>query len=237
MLDMDISQEDARMPVLARLFPTTPPAWPTARGLCTLLALLALAGCSARPLHEQQPPSLPGGGTYTWEAGGIEPLPGVATPQESRMNPDSIRAAIDNGLTNRGYEPRPEGEATWRVSYRSIQQTRDEKLVPNDRLLEPRLSCDRHDCRVTHQFVHFGPPLYAENPVIAVKEDIVQVQIHDMKSGHLIWQGYVATEPDAEGRPDEETMRKKINKLMRQLPGVRPRTAKADTTPAAAAPQ
>jgi hypothetical protein len=216
------------MPVPTLLFPT-------ARGLLPALALLVLAGCSARPLHEEQPPALPGGGTYTWDSGNVEPLPGVAAPPAGTMDAASIRAAIDNGLGNRGYEQRPEAEAAWRISYRSGQETRKEKLVPRDRLLEPRMSCDLHDCRISHAFVHFGPPRYAENPEFAITENIVQVQIHEMKSGHLIWQGRVASELDAQGRPDEETLRKKMNKLMRELPSVRPRTASA--TPPAALPQ
>lgn len=238
MLDKDISQEDAKMPVPTLHFPTARGQLPTARGLTSALLLLALAGCSSRVIHEEPPPSLPGGGTYTWASGGIEPLPGVPETAPGEAGSDTIRAAIDNGLVNRGYEPRPEAEASWRVSYRSGQETRKEKLVPKDRLLQPRMVCGPHDCRITHTFVHFGPPHFAENPEYAITENVVQVWIHEVKSGHLIWQGSVASEVAANGQADNEVLRQKMSRLMRELPSVRPRSAKKtdNAAPAAAPP-
>jgi hypothetical protein len=225
MLHKDISQEETSMLFLSTRFPP-------ARGLVQAALLLALAGCSARAIHEQQPPALPGVGTYTWEVSGVEPVPGTTVSAPASAAEDHIRAAIDNGLTHRGYEQRPETEATWRVSYRSSETTRKEQLAPRDRMLQPRMICNPPmECMIIQEWVHFGPPKYAENKEYTIAESTVQVQIHDAKTGQLIWQGRTASDLDENGQPDTDILRKNMKKLLRTLPSVRQKTARANVTP------
>lgn len=221
----DISQEDEKMPA-------SPAHFCTARGLCQALGLLLLAGCGARAVHEQQPPALPGGGTYTWETSRIEALPEV--PGRSAADAENIRAAIDNGLGNRGYLQRPETEAAWRVSYRTSTETRKEKFAPDDRMLMPRMVCGLHDCSIRHEWVHFGPPRHGPNPEYEVAKRVVQVAIHDSRTGLLVWQGKVASELGESGQPDMDALRRQMNRLLRTLPPARQKRLSRAPTPAAA---
>lgn len=195
--------------------------------------LLALAGCSTQPVDEPPTDLLPGNGTYTWEHGTVEPVPGVASREPGPA--DALRTAIDDSLGRRGYAQRSEAEAAWRVSYRSGQETRKEKLVPDDRVLQARMACypPPMECQIIHEFVHFGPPKRPRNPEFDVTVDTVQVQIHDVKSGRLVWQGKVDAPPGDDGQPDQVALRKKMDRLLRSLPSARHRKL-SQTSPAAA---
>jgi hypothetical protein len=199
-----------------------------------LALLLALAGCSTSVQRAETavPGQLPGPGTYTWSA--APPTLPEETPADTASRSATaplstapmpapadaaVKSAITRALDRRGYAERPEHQAAWRVSYAAIVEAHSENLAPRDKLLQPRMTCDLHDCRIQHQWEHFGPPLRGD-PVRNFFVGVVQVQVHDARNGRLVWRGHLRSEVDERGELDRRSLDTAMRKLIRGLPSV-----------------
>lgn len=178
--------------------------------------LLLLGGCGAAPgvVTQAVPAGLPGAGTYAWAP--VESRRASAGPAASALPRSVLEKSIDQAMAERGYLRRPELLAELHLDYDLRLEDRTENLAPRDKFLEPRMTCGLHDCRITQQWAHFGPPLRSQ-PERRLREATVGISIRAARSGKLVWQGHATQELEG-GQIDAPALQAQLGNLIRQLP-------------------
>lgn len=208
--------------------------WPRLHILLGCSLLLAVTACSTPPIVEKKAAGkLPGPGTYAWQdpVADAGDFSGNPVAQMSAAAAADIRQAIDATLQQRGYRQRPPGEAAWRVSYQAKTETRTEDIAPDDKMLMPRMVCGLHDCNIVQEWQAFGPPQYAETQR-SYRESTLRIELHDARSGEVVWRGSVSRELDGDEHWDMQALHHSIVRLLQRLPAV-PAKPPAPAKPAA----
>lgn len=177
----------------------------------TTVVLLLLGGCGTTPgvVEQTVGTALPGAGTYAW-------APGEGSEAAAARPHQILKKSIDQAMAERGYLRRPEPLAALRVDYDVRLDERMENLAPRDKFLEPRMTCGLHDCRITQQWTHFGPPLRSR-PERRLREATIGVSIRKAGSGELVWRARTTQELEGE-QIDAPALQAQLKKLIRQLP-------------------
>lgn len=178
--------------------------------------LLLLGGCGTAPgvVEQAAPATLRGAGTYAWAP--VESSDAPAGPAAPALPSSVLKESIDQAMTERGYLRRPAPLAALRLDYDLRLEERTENLAPRDKFLEPRMTCDLHDCRITQQWTHFGPPLRSR-PERRLQEATIDVSIRKARNGEVVWRGRATQELEG-GQIDAPALQAQLKKLIRQLP-------------------
>lgn len=193
--------------------------------LCRLFLLvlpgLSVTACGPRMMVEQTPQSgLPGDGHYAWGIAS-DRIPGDGDP---RVNNDIIaaklQAAIDAGLTKRGFQRVDRNAATWLVHYHAglEKQTQvvSEPLYPPSM---PRVICGAYRCSTAYDWGFYGPPEFVTRTVI-FHEGTLLIDIHDAKTNQLVWRGSLTNEVNINKPLNEKALQSAVDKLLLKLPMV-----------------